>query len=124
MPVVLVLILSYGLLPRVVDKVLLLLPDLQPVCRLAVEEQVHEPGLAAPDTAPQVQAAQRRAAARAQERGEPARCGRCGLDEAGAQRIEVRDGLKLRRVGAEAALAQLCLVAASQLCACGGGNSR
>ena len=90
--------------------------------RQAVEEQVHEPGLAAPDATPEVQAAHRRAAAGGQQRGEPARPGGGGRDEAAAQRIEVRHRRKLRALGAEAALAQLRRVTASQFSP--GGRAR
>src|SRR6185295_6273569 len=82
--------------------------------REARVEQIHDPGLAAPDTAPQVHAPGRGAVA-----GEPAqqafaerRAG--GFGEFGAQALELADRVELGSVGGEATLGDLLFVESAE----------
>jgi hypothetical protein len=74
-----------------------------------MEEQVHQPGLAAADAAPEVGAAHRRALARApgEPRQQPCRARDVGrLQHLAPHAVELGDRRRLRRVVAEAALCQ------------------
>src|SRR6185312_12743526 len=76
----------------------------------ALEEQVHEPGLAAAHAAPEVQTALRLPHGAADQAAEPAaEGGRMSFvrrDESLAQLVELCDGRQLRRVGLETAIGE------------------
>ena len=76
--------------------------------REARVEQIHEPGLAAPDAAPEVDALRRAAPLLVSPRSSRLPSGADGrLGELGAQAFELRHRRELRRVGGEAAFGDL-----------------